>query len=180
MSSRTLHVLSKDTFTVKRCSKHRVTPPLFTMLEGRRAQFRWRNWRPSMRSCCKRRRPKSRPMRIRLDLDSPFSRTGHEWRTGLLATRWSGRRALPGGHQNPHGLLTGGLRCGVRALARALESAARRQTVPERVTIFRDAQAAIRRMAPEEPGLGRQYVLQARKHIAALRRARPGIIIKTR
>jgi hypothetical protein len=54
------------------------------------------------------------------------------------------------------------------ALAQALESAARRNTTPERVTIFTDAQAAIRRMASEEPGPGQQYALQARKHIATL------------
>ena len=33
------------------------------------------------------------------------------------------------------------------ALARVLESASRRQTTPERITIFTEAQAAIRRMA---------------------------------
>jgi len=32
-------------------------------------------------------------------------------------------------------------------------------------------------MASDEPGPGQQYALQAQKHIAALRRARPGIII---
>ena len=35
-------------------------------------------------------------------------------------------------------------------------------------------------MASEEPGLGQQYALHARKHIAALRRARPGINIEIR
>ena len=40
------------------------------------------------------------------------------------------------------------------ALARALEIAARRQTTPEGVTAFTDAQAAIKRMALEEPGFG--------------------------
>jgi len=64
------------------------------------------------------------------------------------------------------------------ALARALESASRRNMTPERVTIFTDAQAAIRRMASDEPGPGQQYVIQARMHIAALRRARPGITIE--
>ena len=43
------------------------------------------------------------------------------------------------------------------ALARALDSASRRNTTPERVTIFTDAQAAIRRMASDEPGPGQQY-----------------------
>jgi len=35
-------------------------------------------------------------------------------------------------------------------------------------------------MAPEDPGPGQQYALQARKHIATLRRARPGIVIEIR
>jgi len=64
------------------------------------------------------------------------------------------------------------------ALARALESASRRQTIPERITIITDAQAAIRRIASDEPGPGQQYTLQARKHITTLRRARPGITVE--
>jgi hypothetical protein len=63
------------------------------------------------------------------------------------------------------------------ALARALETAARRQTTPGRVTIFTDAQAAIKRMASEEPIPGQFCAIQARIHIVALRRARPGMII---
>jgi len=35
-------------------------------------------------------------------------------------------------------------------------------------------------MASDEPGPGQQYALQARKHIASLRRARPGIAIEIR
>ena len=66
------------------------------------------------------------------------------------------------------------------ALARALESATRRSTIPERVTIFTDAQAAIKRIASEEPSPGQKYSLQARKHVATLRRSRPGIIIEIR
>jgi ribonuclease HI len=66
------------------------------------------------------------------------------------------------------------------ALARALETPARPQTVPERITIFTDAQAAIRRMAPEEPGPGQKYANLARKYIAALRNARPDITIEIR
>jgi len=54
------------------------------------------------------------------------------------------------------------------AFARALEEASRRNLTPERVTIFTDAQAAIRRMVSDEPGPGQQYALQARKHIAPL------------
>jgi len=64
------------------------------------------------------------------------------------------------------------------ALARALELASQRNTTPERVTIFSDAQAAIRRMASDEPGPGQQYALQARKHIATLRQSRPGIVVE--
>ena len=66
------------------------------------------------------------------------------------------------------------------ALARALEMATLRSTTPERVTIFWDAQAAIRRMASDEPGPGQQYALQARKHMTTLRRARKGIVIEIR
>jgi len=51
---------------------------------------------------------------------------------------------------------------------------------PERVTIFTDAQAAIRRMGSEEPGPGQGFALQARKHIRTLRRSRPDIIIEIR
>ena len=65
------------------------------------------------------------------------------------------------------------------APARALETASR-QTTPEQVTIFTDAQAAIRIMASDEPGPGQVYALQARKHIATLRRARPNITIGIR
>ena len=66
------------------------------------------------------------------------------------------------------------------ALARALESASRSWITPERFTIFTDARAAIRRMVSKEPGPGQQYALQVRKHIATLRRARPGVIIEIR
>ena len=37
-----------------------------------------------------------------------------------------------------------------------------------------------RRMASDEPGPGQKYAIQARRHIAALRRARPGITIEIR
>jgi len=43
---------------------------------------------------------------------------------------------------------------------------------------FSDAQAAIRRMASDEPGPGQQYAQQARKHVATLHQSRPGIIIE--
>jgi len=62
----------------------------------------------------------------------------------------------------------------------SLESASRRQTAPERITVFTDAQAAIGRMASEESSPGQMYALEARKHIAAPRRARPDITIEIR
>jgi len=66
------------------------------------------------------------------------------------------------------------------ALAGALETATRREMAPERAPIFTDAQVAIKRMASEEPGPGQMYALQARKHIAALRRVRPDITAEIR
>jgi len=66
------------------------------------------------------------------------------------------------------------------ALARALETVARRSPLPDHVTIFTDAQAAIRRMASDEPGPEQKHALEARRHIAALRRAAPGIAIEIR
>jgi len=92
------------------------------------------------------------------------------WKNGQS---WKGIKTHTGFNQEAYGA-----EC--TALARALESASRRQTLPERVTVFTDAQAAIRRMASEEPGPGQQYALQARRHIAALRKARPDIIIEIR
>jgi len=65
-------------------------------------------------------------------------------------------------------------------LARALESASRGQTTPERVTIFTDALAAFGGMPSEEPGTGQQYTLQAREHVATLRRASPGTTTEIR
>jgi hypothetical protein len=51
---------------------------------------------------------------------------------------------------------------------------------PERVTIFTDAQAAIRRMVSEDPGPGQKYAVLARRHISTLRKARPDITIEIR
>jgi len=61
------------------------------------------------------------------------------------------------------------------AIARALETASPRQTTPETVTVFTDAQAAIRRIASEAPGPGQIYALQARKHIPVHRTVEPDI-----
>jgi len=66
------------------------------------------------------------------------------------------------------------------ALARALKTAAEIAPTPSHVTIFTDAQAAIRRMSTEEPGPGQKYAVEARQHIATLRRAAPDITIEIR
>ena len=104
--------------------------------------------------------------------------TAGKWSCRMRSSMEEGR--ILGGDQNPHGLQPGGLQRGVRCPCRALESATRRSTIPERVTIFTDAQAGIKQMASDEPGPGQKYALQARKHIATLRRSRPGIIIEIR
>jgi len=58
--------------------------------------------------------------------------------------RWVGDKIYMGHSQGAYGAERA-------ALARDLETDARRQTTPERVTIFTDAQAAVKRMASEEP-----------------------------
>jgi hypothetical protein len=75
-------------------------------------------------------------------LDSGAAGYAVAWQSGQ---RWVGIKTHMGYNQEAYAA-----ECA--ALARALETAARRQTAPERVTIFTDAQAAIRRMASEEPG----------------------------
>jgi len=92
------------------------------------------------------------------------------WKRGLT---WAGAKVPMGNNQEAYDA-----ECA--ALAQALELAAQRSTTPERVTIFSDAQAAIQRMASDEPGPGQQYALQARKHITTLRRARKDIVIEIR
>jgi len=98
--------------------------------------------------------------------------TGYEvvWKKGLT---WKGIKTHMGRNQEAYDAECTALTC-------SLEHASRRNTGPERVTIFTDAQAAIKRMASDEPGPGQQYALQTRKHIASLRKARPGIIIEIR
>ena len=65
-------------------------------------------------------------------------------------------------------------------LARALETTSRRNMIPDRITIFTDAQAAIRWMVSDEPGPGQKYDLEARRHIASIQRTVPGAIIEIR
>jgi len=95
-------------------------------------------------------------------LDDGATRYSVVWKRGLT---WAGAKVHMGNNHEAYDA-----ECA--ALAHALELAAQRSTTPERVTIFSDAQAAIRRMASDEPGPGQQYALQARKHITMLRRAR--------
>jgi len=90
------------------------------------------------------------------------------WRKGQT---WAGVKVHMGNNQEAHDV-----ECA--ALARALELASQRNEIPERVTIFSNAQAAIRRMASDEPGPGQHYALQAWKHIATLRQSGPGIVIE--
>ena len=73
--------------------------------------------------------------------------------------------AILSGHQDPHGLRSGGLQ----------RIRFEKTSAPERVTISTDAQAAIRRMASEELGPNQVYALQANEYIAVMRRARPDI-----
>ena len=56
------------------------------------------------------------------------------------------------------------------ALARALEVAAKRRTGPKAVTIFTDSQAAMARIASEEPGPAQRYARQAREWRKELRK----------
>lgn len=79
--------------------------------------------------------------------------------------------AILGGHQIHMGYNQGAHDGACAALARALETAVRRLTTSEWVTIFTDAQAAIRRATSEQPG----WPLQVKEHIA-----RPDVTIEIR
>jgi len=91
------------------------------------------------------------------------------WKNGKT---WEGIKAHMGYNQEAYDA-----EC--TAIACALE-AATRGYVPERVTIFSDSQAAIRRMASDDPGPGQQYAIRARKHIATLHKAKPSTVIEIR
>jgi ribonuclease HI len=87
--------------------------------------------------------------------------------------QWKGHRVHMGAQQEAYAA-----ECA--AIARALEIAALRPLAHERITIYTDAQAAIRRMGSDEPGPGQKYALEARKHIATIRRRRSGVTIELR
>jgi ribonuclease HI len=103
-------------------------------------------------------------------LDSGAAGYSVVWQSGQ---RWVGIKTRMGYNQEAYDAERS-------ALARALETATRRSTTPERVTIVTDAQAAIERMVSEEPGPGQVDAIHARKHIVVLRGARPGSIIEIR
>jgi ribonuclease HI len=107
--------------------------------------------------------------------DGPRLDTGA---SGYAVTWQSGQ--LLGGRQSSHGYDQKAYDAECAALARALEIATRRQAAPERVTMFNDTQAAIRRIPLDEPGPGQKYTIQTRRHIAALRKVRPSITIEIR
>ena len=98
--------------------------------------------------------------------------TGHAvaWQKG---TQWAGLKVQMGNNWEAYAA-----ECA--ALARVLKTAARRAITPERVAIFSDAQAAIQRMASEKPGPSQMCTMQALKHIARLRKARPTIAFELR
>jgi len=63
---------------------------------------------------------------------------------------------------------------------RALQVAASRNHTLSQVTIFTGCQAAITRIASDEPGPGQKYALEARRRIAALRTKEPNVRIEIR
>ena len=81
-----------------------------------------------------------------------------------------------GREEGPHGILPGGLRRRVRALAVAAGRAKRHKL--GRVRIFTNAQAAIARMTHDEPGPGQTYGIQARQAIAILRKQEPAVEVE--
>ena len=94
----------------------------------------------------------------------------HGW---VTAGRWNYRvlsgmeeRAILGGYQDHMGYNQEDYGAECAAPARALETVVRRQTTPERSTTFTDAQAAIRRMASEEPDPSQMYARSKRESIS--------------
>jgi len=110
------------------------------------------------------------------------------WTAAAASIEWAARSGVAFDHGKTEAALfhrkkstsKATLRRGMRCTGPHVGEAARRNATPERVTNFFDAQAAIKQMASDEPGPGQQYELQARKHIATLWKARPGITIEIR
>ena len=92
------------------------------------------------------------------------------WKNGQT---WEGIKTHMGFNQEAYDA-----ECAV--LAHALETATKRAPTPSHVTIFTNAQAAIKRVVSDDPGPGQKYALEKRQHIATLRRAAPDISIEVR
>ena len=95
---------------------------------------------------------------------------------------WSGwlcsgvEGGILGRHRNSYRLQPGGLRRGVCCPRACPGFGFQKKHNPETGHDLHGCTSGIRRMASDEPGPGQQYALQAGKHIAILRRARPNII----
>jgi len=64
------------------------------------------------------------------------------------------------------------------AIARAMETAALRPLAHKRITVYTYAEAAIRRMGSDEPSPGQRCTLEARVHVATIRKRRPEATIE--
>ena len=103
-------------------------------------------------------------------LESGATGYGVAWKAGV---RWVGVKVHTGYNQEAFDA-----EC--MAIARALEIAARRQTAPEEVTIFTDSQAAMARIASDEPGPAQQQALRAREWVAKLRQRNRNVKVEIR
>jgi len=103
-------------------------------------------------------------------LEDGAARYAVAWKNGQT---WGGIKTHMGYNQEAYDAECAALAC-------ALETATKRVPTPNHVTIFTNAQAAIKRMSSDEPGPGQKYALEARQHIAELQRKAPGITIEIR
>jgi len=107
----------------------------------------------------------------RLEAERP--RLGLVIITNEKVRMWKGYRVHMGAEQEAYEV-----ECA--AIARALEMVARRRNKIGHLTIFTNAQAAIWRMTSGDPGPGQKYAIEARKHIAELRRRGPEVSVEIR
>ena len=68
----------------------------------------------------------------------------------------------------------------MRSASASIRAGDKEKNDTEAVTIFTDAQAAMRRIVAEEPGPGQKYAVMARKWVAALKAAGPEMRIEVR
>ena len=102
-------------------------------------------------------------------LASPFTRTAPVPIAGQLDMRSPGRMENSG---KASGFTWDSTKKLTTLNAPRLLELSSQMTTPKRITIFTDAQAAIRRRASDEPGPKQKYAIQARTLIATLRRSR--------